>query len=85
MTRYAAVETQEWKASHEIVFKAPDTKIVYRVMLVPDANGNGPAYTQAEWANTATADWELVGGEWRFQGQKTPGGRHGSLTVRTLP
>lgn len=35
-----------------------------KVMLV-----DGAAYTQAEWLTDAPADWEVVDGEWLFQGR----------------
>jgi len=47
------------------------------VMLV-----DGVGYTFVEWSACEHADWELVDGEWRFQGDAAPW--NGIVTVITL-
>jgi hypothetical protein len=44
------------------------------VCLCADENGDGPAYTRAEWESETSADWERdEQGRWTFQGRATPG------------
>src|SRR4029077_1044282 len=77
--------------THRIEYRAghnpPDTAPPTRVALVrlcddggPDGSepeGDGPAYDHDEWDATAHAAWSVTDGEWRCQGQCTPGGANG--------
>lgn len=58
----------DWKRTHTIT---ANTGEQWRVMLIDEL---GAAPTRAEWETTSPADWELVHGEWRFQGQAAPPG-----------
>ncbi len=59
----AAAEAQ-WKATHRIT--TPYEQI--EVMLV-----GGVAYTREEWESESSADYEVVNGEWLFQGEPFTG------------
>lgn len=60
---------------------------VYLVRLDPGNEpdtGDGPAYTRDEYDACESADWSVERGEWRCQGQVTPGGCNGTVTVTAL-
>jgi hypothetical protein len=64
--RRSESHTNEFTATHaiDIRWKSGKRRVIH-VMLHDD----GAAYTRAEWDADAAADWEVVDGEWRFQGQ----------------
>lgn len=67
--------------THEIVFtNARGEVTTTRVHLL-----DGVAYTRQEMETMDSADWEVsAAGEWRCQGQVTPGGASGTVEIRTL-
>jgi len=68
-----------FRATHQISFiSRRGGEEVWRVMLTDD----GVAYTKLEWREGTPADWELVKGEWRFQGGAAP--TNGAVTVTKL-
>ena len=69
----------DFKPTHKIVVFTPRTgkSQTWPVMLV-----NSVGYTFAEWTGGADADWELVDGQWRFQGDAAPW--NGTVTVTKL-
>lgn len=80
---------EEWKATHRISFvrgfgafdNPPRGKtIVWEVMLTSE----GPAYTREEWDEEWDAAWGVSDGEWLCEGQATPGGAVGVVTVEEV-
>jgi hypothetical protein len=67
-----------WTPTHEVKWTpAAGRAQTWKVMLV-----DGVAYTREEWDGADNADLELTDeGEWRFQGQATPGGANGTVQV----
>lgn len=67
--------------THEIVFTDARGEVTTtRVHLL-----DGVAYTRQEMETMDSADWEVsAAGEWRCQGQVTPGGASGTVEIRTL-
>lgn len=55
-----------FQATHQITHRDED----HLVMLMPDSENAGPAYTRAEWDTDSTADFEFDGQRWTFQGQR---------------
>ena len=72
--------TNPFIATHEITFTpANGAARTFAVALV-----DGAAYTREEWENETSADWECTDdGEWLCQGQVTPGGAVGEVSVRS--
>lgn len=68
-------------ATHEITFTpANGTPRATLVALI-----DGAAYTREEWGSESAADWVRTDdGRWLFQGQATPGGANGDVSVRVL-
>jgi hypothetical protein len=60
-----------WEPSHRIEVEGLPVEYV---MLLPatDEGDDGPAFNPAEWTFDLPADWEVVRGKWRFQGDPTP-------------
>lgn len=71
-----------WTPTHKITFTPAEG--APRVYLV-ELDEGGAAYTEQEALWCEPADWELVDGTWRFQGQVTPGGAPGEVVVERLP
>ena len=73
--------------THKIIFRHLDgSEEVYPVVLDPGPEGNGPAYTKPEWDGGLAASWEYSRETgWRCQGQPTPGGQCGTVSVEKLP
>lgn len=82
---YVAVR-EDAQPTHRIDFVAPDGQTeVEIVYLYPDEDdGCQSAYTLAEWRGETGAAWGIVRGMWTCEGQVTPGGRNGTVTVTTL-
>ena len=55
-----------FQATHQITYCGE----VHLVMLMPDSENAGPAYTHSEWDTDSTADFEFDGVRWTFQGQR---------------
>lgn len=68
-------------ATHEIIF-TPVTGAPRTILVA--LTDDGAAYTREEWESETAADWECRDGEWRCQGQTTPGGANGTVEVRRL-
>ncbi len=77
----AKVKLSAEQPSHRIVFRdARGVEHAYLVRLV-----DGVGYTHAERESQSAADWECSAkGEWRCQGQVTPGGAVGTVTVERV-
>lgn len=73
-----------WKATHRITFRSgfggDGPKQVWLVWL----HDEGSAYTRDEWYNDDAASWGVDEGRWYCEGQATPGGQVGEVTVQTL-
>ena len=81
LTALAMLAGSEWRPTHTVTFTpAGDTEGHTAVVQLFD----GVAYTLPEYLDCATADWEVTDGEWRCQGQVTPGGANGTVTVVAL-
>ena len=66
-----------WKPTHTLTLTHDDgTSEIVMVMACQGEgdDGDGPAYTRAEWDGREPADWEVDGGEWQFMGQSAPSG-----------
>ena len=66
MTTKINEQQREWpEATHQITIETGRmrNRKVIEVRLV-----DGVAYTQQEWESESPADWEVVDGEWLFQG-----------------
>ena len=66
-----------WRATHTLLLTHEDGLVeAVPVMLCRGEgdDGDGPAYTRAEWDSGFSADWEVDGGEWLFQGGTAPPG-----------
>lgn len=59
--------TRRFTPTHEITI-ADRSTATYRIIPVMLVDGCG--YTKLEWDADASADWELVDGEWLFQGRR---------------
>lgn len=72
----------ECQPTHEIVFTPKGGKP--RVTRVCLFDGE-VAYTRSELEAEASAEWEINDdGEWRCQGQVTPGGANGTVEIRAI-
>ncbi len=89
----APIALHEYQPTHRIEVRTglnpPDSAPPSSVDLVhlyseDDDDGDGLAYTRAEWDAEDSASWEVTAGEWRCQGQVTPGGCNGTVTVTRL-
>lgn len=70
----------EFRPTHEIVFTpARGVPTTYLVHL-----SDGSAYTRAEWESETAAAWEVRDGVWLHQGNATPGGANGTVSVHRL-
>jgi hypothetical protein len=60
-----------WEPTHRI--EVTGLPVEY-VMVLPayDDRDDGPAFNPVEWVLGDNADWEVVDGEWRFQGDVAP-------------
>lgn len=75
----AVLDTQP---THRITFRPAGGEA--RVTLV-HLTDEGAAYDREEWEAENPADWERhADGVWRCQGQVTPGGANGTVTVEAL-
>jgi len=66
----------KWKATHLIQFSDGHHVSVMLDETVGNEEfieGDGVAYTRAEWDSCTAADYEVVNGEWLFQGQPFAG------------
>lgn len=73
----------DFTPTHSILFN-PDHPTKNRrefFMFIPDECGNGPLFSSDEWENAETADWEIVNGEFLFQGQSSPGSHEVEVLV----
>lgn len=77
----ASVRLSADQPTHRIVWRPQGgAERVTVVRLV-----EGVAYTHAEWESETAADWERTdAGEWCFQGQATPGGANGEVTINRI-
>jgi hypothetical protein len=83
----------DFRPTHRITFTPTDGPSgpalepkTWEVMLWEDDNeaGDGSAYTQEEWDETAMPAWYVTRGRWYCEGEATPGGRNGLVKVELL-
>ncbi len=82
----AKVALSEEQPTHRITFvSAGGESSVTIVRLHDEGDGCGPAYTHDEWQYEMNASWGVPhGGRWYCDGQVTPGGANGEVTVERL-
>ena len=83
----AADGDDDFEPTHKVIFTRVDgQRSTYILAFMPsdDDDRSGPAYTRREWADCEGADWSVEDGEFRFQGQVTPGGEPGEIEVIKL-
>lgn len=69
--------SRPFRATHRITAGTGRSRRTISVMLL-----DGAGYTRAEWDADDAADWEVVHGEWRFQGRVPPSCKVESIVGR---